>query len=521
MNERPTLLFSDLDGTLFDANINALKAPFYNLQTSQILTKENIFFVLTTGRPFWDNLSQWLLILIGITKKPDIVITGAGTMIYRRGQDGKLIVDTAWEEKIKKGWDKEEIIRDLKLTPYPTQNPYMIRIALFEQQTETVWRKIKALQDELGKRGKVLVAERRMLENTADIFSGYIIIVPVSAGKDLSSQYVIDTFVHENKNAPDCLFFGDGLIDCDMLSMPKSKHVASSFSYGLMPTPLAREKLKTVPTLTFDSPPKSILNILKGPRNNPLRYLLLPFENVVNKFHPGLTPDNLSFLGLLRMQEAFDKKKKWRIVRYFDAMLLDVLDGIRARHNPELQTPKGQLVDVYCDRMKEFLQLEVRAEKRIGEKPAQGMQTYLALISGILPSIARAKAECLGVIVPEKDRYGGSASHRARLLFFSFISDLFHLPTLSFYIDKDIYRCNMNTFAYRTQMAASFSWTNDSYKKKPMERLLMLIDILQNEYKKNKQFYSKLRGDVNELLNISTGKVRKRYKLKITYFDTV
>ena len=57
--KNPILFFADVDGTLFTAGWQIMKAPLYNFQTSQILEKNNIPNILVTGRPRWNQFSNY------------------------------------------------------------------------------------------------------------------------------------------------------------------------------------------------------------------------------------------------------------------------------------------------------------------------------------------------------------------------------------------------------------------------------------------------------------------------------
>jgi hypothetical protein len=178
------------------------------------------------------------------------------------------------------------------------------------------------------------------------------------------------------------------------------------------------------------------------------------------------------------------KAKAWHL--YISGNLTDIFDGIRARsyHINANQIP-GQLVDVFCDRAKEFYQLEKRANRRDNEAY---YQTLLAAISCILPSLARAQAEANNIIVKEQDTKGGSMLARTRRLFLSLLFDTIGLKNLSYEIDKKIYKTNLSTFQNRLKQIPSKGGAFEeggrvktSSNHQPVERFLLLTRLLQEE----------------------------------------
>lgn len=264
-----------------------------------------------------------------------------------------------------------------------------------------------------------------------------------------------------------------------------------------------------------------------SPQNNPLRTYVTFFESGINLFYPSKTPNEISFLGLNKVKLAVKlgyKKgflnKSRAAASYIIGVSLDVLDGVRARKNPMLVTVDGQLIDGYCDRMREVIPLKKRAELRLSTSPSAALLTYLTVLSCLLPSIARAQAESTGIIVPEKDIQGGSSFNRALSLTESFIQDILGFRKMSIKNDEKIYYSNMATYHNRKGKTSSFYWNMKYPQAKAFERLLLYTEILQKEYEEifkqlkgssnlQKKYQEKARNFMKEFLDIDIKKLRR------------
>ena len=179
---------------------------------------------------------------------------------------------------------------------------------------------------------------------------------------------------------------------------------------------------------------------------------------------------------------------------------MDVLDGVRAKRNPELKTPNGQLIDGYADRDKEFIQLAMRAQTRANE---QKTNTYASALSCFLPSIARAQAECLGAIVPELDAAGGSALSRNKNLLVSLLQSAAGLSTASYNTDMRIMARNVATFRARLQHSQDFNWAKlSTYDPKSVERLKLYVEMFQQAVKKTKMQSWAKQNNLQEYLTL-------------------
>lgn len=489
---RPTIIFCDLDGTIFDPDLRALKAPFYNRRSSKLMDRPDTAFVVTTGRHSWGPWTRLNYVLTGM-RRPDFIIWGAGTFIDRL-ENGKYVKDSGWDAQMRNAFDKQALqqklsgkLGELKLTEYTVPNPYMIVVPFYGMTLEKASHNMREIAHHLfGDHIKVILTEQLFLPNNEHAFNGYALIVPDVAGKDTSSRYIIDHYEKAHKQKLNMLTFGDASVDIPLLTMTPPHNVAEHKSYGLHLTPLARgtlrvfqeeKKVHTVPTLREGSAPESIYNVLsayyKSPRNSPYRAFLAPFEALIDKtVHPKLTPNELTWKGLEDVREGLKKGGLRGFLRVARGHLIDAADGIRARRHPHLKTDDGQLIDVYADRVKEFEALSARGQ-------------YETALTCILPSIARAQAEALGKTVPELDQAGGSALTRTRRLLTSLLFNTLGFKSKSQQIDNQIEQSNIATFNHRKRATNGFSWTISSlktYDRASLERLLLLVELIQIQF---------------------------------------
>ncbi len=208
------------------------------------------------------------------------------------------------------------------------------------------------------------------------------------------------------------------------------------------------------------------MNLSKA-QNNSMRKILQIFEPILNRIIDSkLSPNEISLLGLNKSIHGLNKifNSKNISVKFYGFYLfsfgefLDLLDGIRARSQGKarsvkgkekthqklyispltLNTLNGQLLDGFCDRVKEFYYFykKTNFNKQFG-------------ISCILPSIARAANELLNQTVSEKDEKGGSMLDRTRLIFISLFFYILGFTKKSLQIDQIIYERNLATFSNR------------------------------------------------------------------------
>jgi hypothetical protein len=304
-----------------------------------------------------------------------------------------------------------------------------------------------------------------------------------------------------------------------MLKSAGERTNANIFSYLVSPTYLAEHDIKNAQVtnknilIKHTDGPSTLLQLLQQyntknsltfskAQNNSLRMFVKPFEFLLNRtVDQRLTPNEVSLLGLEYMMksqqpiihdDASDAVKVTSVFFWIKAMLMDMVDGIRARSG-SMYDENGQLVDVFCDRGKEFIQLYFRATKRIKENHADGIDTFNAAISCILPSLSRAEAETRGVVVKEYDQQGGSMLSRTLALFKSFVAYIFGMKDKSFTIDKIMCEKNMATFKNRKSQIPSttIKETESVLQQKAVLRMQLLVTLLMEENEIIEEYLSK------------------------------
>lgn len=270
-----TLIFTDFDGTIYNPNAKLLLAWRYNSRSSRLIRSHNIKLIITTGRSVWNNFSEFQNRFFGM-HRADIVVSGAGTYIYNR-QQGKLILDTEWNEKILKSevtiqkttslWTKQLIedavfstLDNYSLAIAKSPNPYQIVVPIYHMDVTQLSECIEKISSLIPKGIKILTTEKLYLFNSVTTFSGYLFIVPEIAGKDGSALYILKKQLEKSNT----LFFGDAMVDYPMLSM-KSPMILEKSAYALNPTPLVEEKIAEDTTIQKlkGNPPKLIYGVLK------------------------------------------------------------------------------------------------------------------------------------------------------------------------------------------------------------------------------------------------------------------
>ncbi|HSW96701.1 MAG TPA: HAD-IIB family hydrolase [Candidatus Saccharimonadales bacterium] len=575
-----TVFFVDFDGTLFTPDKKIITAPFYNLQIKTVLQRSQIPFVVVTGRSTWTRKSDFETMFLGLTK-PDAVIAGAGSIIYYRLPNGQLALDTSWEKQMsqtkiqwqhssKIPWNREIVLQNIHhLLPQSVRilpnssDKYLIRLYVKEMSIKELTKIKETVENHFNNSIQVIFTEKLLQKNTRDIFSGNILLIPPTAGKDHAIRYLLNLL----PNFKHIFCFGDATIDVPMLTIKSEAKKFDVQTYGVNLTPLAKKLLqdqsKENPQLhIIEHPhsPKAIVEVTKEhsrmiksyqplynhfspAQNTPARLFLQPFESILDTiFDQNLTANEISFKGLEMVKGSIDalysKSRKnpltkltiWKF--YLLGNLTDIFDGIRARQTDTI-SEEGQLVDVFCDRAKEFYQLYKRSEKRIQQNPQHGYQTFLTAISCILPSIARAEAETLGIIVAEQDAKGGSMLTRTRRLFFSFFFETLGLHQSSLNIDQKIYTANIATYKNRTSTVWNTvkkppipdSKNQTNFQRKAQERLLLLIQLLQEENDiiekglRNhpdllKRYEKEFKQSIQKYLQQDVAKLRKEYMIQ-------
>src|SRR5258708_862253 len=258
MLKSKTILFLDFDGTIFTPDAHIITAPRYNLQIKSLLDREHIPFVIVTGRSDWNFRSEIELALLGLPK-PDAIIAGAGTIIYYRLENGQLGLDTSWQnmmqscsiqwKNVKKIlWNQETILQiihpllpaSISIRP-KTHDRHLIRLYAKEIAIKVLLQMKKNLEDHFTNGLKILFTEKLLQKNSLEIFSGDIILVPATAGKENAVTYILKNLHSDSKPTINVLCFGDATIDIDMLTLKSKPNQFTIQTYGVNLQPLAKK----------------------------------------------------------------------------------------------------------------------------------------------------------------------------------------------------------------------------------------------------------------------------------------
>ncbi len=501
--------FFDIDGTLFDPDLRLLAAPYFNRKSFKLLKKNKATIVVTTGRRSWIKTNDLQLHMLGMYP-PDHVVTGIGTNILHKKYHYVYGTDKKWQEEfVKKGWNKQEILRDTnavaakyRLFRIPTINQFTITFWLFNTPISKVKEIREDMERESNGRFRTVITEQLLLPNTKDRFSGFLFLIPQTADKGTSAVHLLDMIKKAHPNDHLHIFcFGDALVDVPLLTIDYPNATIQSFGLHLTPqAQMALSKMENIRVVSyFDSAPKRIWKVLsthiasntdtvpkKVAQNSPFRRLIRPFEFIIDRFAPQeFTPDDITEHGITLVNEGVHKLydihggQAGRVTGYWELVrgyFMDIVDGVRARNSPHLKSDQGYLLDALADRKKEFALLYGRS--------STFTYSAAAAISCVLPSIARAQAECMGIMVPEHDARGGSAlSRTVRLLFIAFM-DLLQLTHVANAQTQALLDANLATYAYRASLAHAF----DPKKKKNYDatsyiKYESLVSLLEEQWK--------------------------------------
>lgn len=569
--EEPIVAFVDFDGTLYPGSRSLWKAPIYNRRTAKMLQANNIPLIVVTGRADWTPVCEREMRFFGFSE--DAVAAGAGSVIYARVEN-TLIKDTSWEEQMQgnhitwkdqsgvvhaQKWDDKQIIEianSLPIMHYMTlkkdQNSFAVRFTVNNLPINILENSKHALKETFPEGVKILIAEKLFVKNTRDIYSGDVLIVPFASGKHNAIKYFLETFSKATGKKMHGYIFGDSSIDIKMLLMPEDQTHYALDQYGVNLTPRAYHILTHVyhehPTLhiTREHGPKVLYQTMRNlhptfskAQNSSARRFIKPFEKIANKtIYPTLTPNEISLKGLeltiKGIDRIYESKNKLRgFQEYTLGNSLDLIDGIRARHST-MATQDGQLVDGFCDRVKEFYQLYRRGQKKLPS--ASAYQSFLTALSCVLPAIARAQVEIHDITVAEVDPHGGSMLMRTKRLFTSLLFDVVGQHKRSEKIDRTIYEANIATYHNRISHLKSNPRINlsflqqitkaslSSFQQKALERFLMYVRILQEEdeivrnifakYSELEEQYMKDRQLFGEYLGLDIMKLRQQFGYK-------
>lgn len=280
---QPLFLVLDFDGTVYTAGKDFWKAPIYNRKTSSILQDHHIPLTIITGRHKWDWTSERLMRLLGL--RADIVIYGGGSVILHRGMDGILKRDMSHELFMQNSkftwideentlhhefWNRRRIIQRAK------DITIAHRLRLFKQEKSefvvryhadrmpfSVLEQTKHILKEVFPQGvKILMGEALFGLNTTDIYSGDILLVPETSGKDNAVAFILKHYAKLSKCKLHAIVFGDSSIDISMLMMKENSLAYSLSQYGVH---LAPHTLKVLKKIQPENP-HLVLNPNEGPQ---------------------------------------------------------------------------------------------------------------------------------------------------------------------------------------------------------------------------------------------------------------
>lgn len=519
--DRPRLIVSDFDGTLFTPDLRIISEILhYNRQLRSRLRRKRIPLIINTGRNHWSEKAKQDAKILGI--HPDIVIVGGGTMIYHKTTKGDFVLDTRWKAILDSTkvaystreltWGKDAEMLGVYITETVNRwatkaNVYLrriegstvqIRYIIRNTETALLPSLIASLQQQFHSGIKVIYAES-IFSNKLGFPTGELMIIPGSAGKDNALKYLLHQYITAVNSPLEAFCFGDGAIDLtSFLCMPSTKKYTLK-QFLINPTLLAKTLFTITPRasrvkLLSISGPKAILYLLEehlsATQNNALRrYIVEPGKYLLDKIYPGeLSANDITLSGLLKIMEAintlYERKSSTgkAFTQYLLGLFADIADGIRARQT--FVTKQGQLADDFADRVREFYQLYVRGKKRLEQEPEQSLMTFEAAISCILTGLMRRQAELNGVSFNE-----GSTLWRTKELFLSLLCDTAlkqHKKSLQ--IDKNVLRVSEATYLERLQKAGSFTLNSVKKRrfsltqKKTLERWLLYVQLLQEEH---------------------------------------
>jgi len=516
----------DIDGTLFDPDIRLFAAPLYNHRTYRLLKKHKATIIVSTGRRKWIKFNDLQLHALGMYP-PDHVVTGIGTAVLHKRYHYVFDEDKAWIEKMRKsGWDKDKILQDVNpilqqwnLIRVPTTNPFTLTFWLVNRSLADIERMRKEIEKLSRWNIKTVITEQLILPNTNERFSGYLFIIPTMCGKDASAAYLLDKVRERMPNTHFHIHvFGDALVDVPMLTM--SYPNSTIHSHGLHLTPRAKHELRKQNahhvTMHAGSAPATILQTLRmelaeadtlvSTQNSPYRVISRHFEPLLDKVMPAhLSPDDITQKGEQMVESgtkilyspSFVLKRMLGYFQIIGGYFMDVFDGARARQHPQKRSKHGAIIDATSDRKKEFSQLSARAK--------YSLRARAAALSCLLPSIARAQAETIGVIVPEKDRHGGSSLSRVKNLIIIALLDLIGLHSIANRQQDRLYRANMATYLHRMTYVNTFASKNKKHNAGAQKRLETLKELLK-KYASKKIENQTLPPDLSAIISVHTKK---------------
>lgn len=328
-NKPADLVMLDMDGTTYlpqktpDGNWTKLGSDS-NQQTNQILAEKGIPYAIVSARGDWDEKADNELNDLGFANKPDLVITGAGTVVYWRQNDGMLQKDQAFHEQqlaqkiaLVNGQNQPDTqtnflnttikshlethsLQNLPKDKFPkgiraSENRVYAVIDFKELTVDEIRQLSKQIHQDV--RGIRVTFSTDLKAQHDQFFSGWMQIIPPIAGKDKASRYAL-TKISDKLNStprtegeikPKAHFFGDDQIDTWMLAMgssPKDPYECQQYAVGNL-TPIAEQKM--TPVITSLEKPIAKQVAKKGFRQAHLSRINKPGPNAILQVVKNLT----------------------------------------------------------------------------------------------------------------------------------------------------------------------------------------------------------------------------------------
>ena len=271
------ILCADVDGTLYKKVFagGVWNKEGNNAATFRELQAKSVPLALISGRPDFDTATDKEMLGLGVTPA-DLVIAGAGSLIYWRGDQGELMLDQEFlelmkEQKVKYA-GKEFSYNPERLLPLLEKEveafkQFGVLGARIDRNKGTGFNTIDLTDVSFENLGKLVNHLRTQfagvkIEFSEDLekisegkFSGWMQIVPASGDKDKALRFVLEKVAAEinpyNAEAakkPVAHVVGDAAIDIWMLAMgtgERDAYIAKGYALGNL-TPYAQGKLEIV-----------------------------------------------------------------------------------------------------------------------------------------------------------------------------------------------------------------------------------------------------------------------------------
>lgn len=238
------VLVLDFDGVI---GINTLDGVIVGDESTRFMIEQkSIPVIINTARPDWTDYDDGITDEYYRFAKPDVVSFGAGTNILWRQNDGSMMIDTDYANKIRRHyvsvWNDEiegdvvfpydaELVLNAIL-PIITNNQFLVDAIIDNPEIEGAVSSIritatKMPYKELGKlinrvksatRGIKIVPSEHYSSND-QFFTGWLHIVPSIAGKERSTKYILREIAKKTNSQIQGHVVGDSTVDIPMLAM--------------------------------------------------------------------------------------------------------------------------------------------------------------------------------------------------------------------------------------------------------------------------------------------------------------